>query len=270
MKTVKDRIEEINKKGYPFSFDVTFDEATRIYKRVLLPAGLAFLTFGVLYFITVALLSPANLDPDQIKPNSSFSDLMREVKLKMDNLTLEQKITDGVVRIIAGVLMVPLLAGAVGLSRDVDAASDGSTGGIFQYFKGNAFSDLFVAGLLINLLTFGISLLGEYLLAFSSLFSFLLWLCNLCIWVFTLLFIPLIIFGNLGPIEAIRSSAVVVSKNFGTILLLMIVVSVLCALGFLGCCIGVFFTLPLYATFIYSLYKHSVGFEDNRRMGQFG
>lgn len=263
MKTAKERIEEIRNQGYPFSFDTIFNDAGRIYKQLALPAGLAFLLFGIAYVIAASLLSQSSIDTSHIQPNSGFGDIVREIQNQMENQTLQQKITDAVVRIIVGVLMIPLIAGGVGLSRDFDNGKDGSLGGIFQYFKGHSFSDLFVAALLLNLLTFGVSALAEYSLLFSFGAAFLLFLLNLCITVFSVLFIPLIIFGHLGPVEAIRASFVVVSKNFWMILLLMIIVSFLCLLGLLACCIGVFFTLPLYCTFLYSLYKHSVGFDEN-------
>lgn len=262
MKTAKDRIEEISRQGYPFSFDTIFNDTTRIYKNVALPAGLAFLFFGIVYFIATSLLSQG-IDASHIKSNDGFSDIMREVKYQMENKPLQQKMTDSIVGFIVGVLMIPMVAGGVGLSRTFDTGKDGSMGGIFQYFKGHSFSDLFVSGLLLNLLTFGIGTLAEYTQKFSLGLAFVLFLVNIGIAVLSVLFVPLIIFGNLGPMEAIRGSFVVVSKNFWMILLLVVIVTVLCLLGLFACCIGVFFTLPLYCTFVYSLYKHSVGFDEN-------
>lgn len=258
----RDRIEEIKKNGYPLSFEIVFDDATRIFKGVALPTGVAFLLFGILYAIVVSLLAQNNIDTSRLSQNGNFADMVREIQLQMENQPLQQKITDAIVRLITGVLMVPMIAGGVGIARDFDTGKDASMGGMFRYFKGHSFSDLFVSALLLNLATIGIATAAEYLLEFSVGITVLLLLFNLCLSVLSLMIIPLIIFSGLGPIDAIRDSFAIVYQKFGTVFLLMIVVSILCMLGLLGCCIGVFFTLPLYCTFIYGLYKHSIGFGE--------
>jgi hypothetical protein len=80
--------------------------------------------------------------------------------------------------------------------------------------------------------------------------------------IFTFLVIPLIIFGNLKAIEAIKGSCTIVAKQFFVILGLIIVSYIMALLGLIGFCIGIFFTLPFIYSMYYSIYKDSIGFDE--------
>lgn len=62
------------------------------------------------------------------------------------------------------------------------------------------------------------------------------------IWMFTL---PLVIDKGLGFWQAMETSRKVVSKHWWSVFALLIVVGLINVLGFLLCCVGLFFTFPL-------------------------
>ena len=80
--------------------------------------------------------------------------------------------------------------------------------------------------------------------------------------VFTFLVIPLIIFGNLKVAEAIKGSIIIVSKQFFILLGLIIVAVIMAILGLIGFCIGIFFTIPFIYSMYYTIYKDSIGFDE--------
>jgi len=263
MENINSRIEELKRNGYKLSFDTTFNRTLEVYKRVAMPSGLAFLIFGLFYFMIASGFTVSMIDTGRITPDSNWAEMMKELQFQLNNIPLQQRIIDGVIRILLGVLTVPMMAGAIRLCRDAETDQEITFGTMFQYYKGHYFSDLFVAGLIINVISFTLGLASQYLLEINPMVTLLLFIISLSISILTTLFVPMIIFGNLGPIEAITSSIAVVGKKFWPVLLLVFVCVLIAMLGVLACCIGIFFTLPIYPALQYSLYANSVGFEEN-------
>jgi uncharacterized membrane protein len=74
--------------------------------------------------------------------------------------------------------------------------------------------------------------------------------------------IPLIIFGKLSSIDAIKSSIIIVSKQ-PLILLGLIIVSLIAAIiGIFGFCIGMLFTMPFVYSMNYTIYKNIIGIDS--------
>ncbi|MEZ0129872.1 hypothetical protein AB9T88_08965, partial [Flavobacterium sp. LBUM151] len=92
----------------------------------------------------------------------------------------------------------------------------------------------------------------------------------LAITVFTSLTIPLIIFGDLNAIDAIKSSIIIVSKQPFTIILLLFVAGVGSAIGFIGCCIGIVFTIPITYSLKYALYSAIINIEEDNTIDSIG
>jgi uncharacterized membrane protein len=82
----------------------------------------------------------------------------------------------------------------------------------------------------------------------------------------TILSVPLIIFGDLKAIEAIKYSILIVFKQPIVILGLVIVAIIASLVGFLGCCIGVFFTLPFVYSTNYAIYFEIVGIDSTQEI----
>jgi uncharacterized membrane protein len=95
-------------------------------------------------------------------------------------------------------------------------------------------------------------------------------LMALAITIFTALTIPLIIFGDLNAIDAIKSSIIIVSKQPFTIILLLFVAGVGSAIGLIGCCIGVVFTIPITYSVNYALYSAILNIEEENSIDSIG
>ena len=69
-------------------------------------------------------------------------------------------------------------------------------------------------------------------------------------------------FSDLKATDAITSSIVLVSKQPLILIGLFVVSYLLSLVGFFGCCIGLFFTLPLMYSLYFAVYSEIVGFEE--------
>ncbi len=267
MKDIRNRIAEIKTQGYSMAFGPTFDRTLAVYKSIAMPGGVAFLLFGMLYLIMMSLTTSSTIDMGRITPDMDFQQMMNEIRFQLENQTLQQKITDAASRIVMGVLSVPLMAGLIRLCRDAESGQGANLGTVFQYFKGHYFSDLFVAGLLINLFTFALGLGAEYMLEISVAAAAALMVLTVAVSVLTTLFVPFIVLGDLPPLEAIGASITVVGKKFGTIFLLLLTSGIMALFGLLACCVGVVFTLPIIAACQYAVYAQSVGVTNTHGPG---
>jgi uncharacterized membrane protein len=93
-------------------------------------------------------------------------------------------------------------------------------------------------------------------------------LLNLALNFLTLLVVPFIVFGKLKAIAAIKASFVVILKQPLVILALVITAYIGSIVGFVGCCIGVFFTLPFLYSMYYAIYSAIIGFQDEEQTNQ--
>jgi uncharacterized membrane protein len=66
--------------------------------------------------------------------------------------------------------------------------------------------------------------------------------------------IPLIVFGNLKAIDAIKSSLIIVTKNPLNIFAFFIIGFLGSMVGFIGCCVGIIFTVVFNSSMIYATY----------------
>ena len=79
----------------------------------------------------------------------------------------------------------------------------------------------------------------------------------------TFLSIPLIVFGNLNAIDAIKGSIIIVSKQPLTLVGLLIVSTLFCMIGLIAVCIGIFFTMPFIYSMYYCIYDAIIGDEES-------
>lgn len=253
MKTVANRIEEIRRNGYAFDFGVTFNHTFETYKKVAAMAGLAFMIFIFLLCIVFVGVIFTSVDWQNQMGN----------RRQFEPIDITQFSTIGLVGYIAAMILfaamtVPLIAGIMKMCYNAEKGEEVSLGNAFQYYNGHYFVHLFIAGLLLGtfntLVSVGFEFLG---------LGWVGTVIGVIVGILTTLFVPLIIFGNLRPIEAITASITVASRQFLMIFLLLLVGYIIAFCGVLGCCIGLFFTMPLVYVLQYSIYVHSVGFEEN-------
>jgi uncharacterized membrane protein len=86
----------------------------------------------------------------------------------------------------------------------------------------------------------------------------------------TILTLPLIIFGNLKAIDAIQSSFTIVLKQPVTLILLVLVAYIGSFVGLIGCCIGIFFTIPFIYSTQYAVYCAIVGIDSKTELEEIG
>ena len=249
-KTTQYRIEEINKNGYALDFGNVFNQAFENYKKIALYGGLIIFVFFVLlcllaFGIMIAIFgAPAVVD--FLKPENLQSE-------NISNITL---------LIIAGAsaltscLLSPFPAGLIKMAYCAERDEEFHVSTMFDFYKAPYFKELFVATFLVSLTSFIISTIINY-----AQIPALGFVNTMTVSLFTMLMIPLIIFGKLKAAEAIQTSILIVSKQPLVLLGLIIIGSIATLVGFIGCCIGVFFTFPFIYSLHYAIYSEIIGFE---------
>ncbi|MCI9844537.1 hypothetical protein [Flavobacterium pectinovorum] len=243
MKSILNQIEDIKTNGYSLDFSDVFNHAFENYKKIALYAGLILLVISILCFflgggILISLYGAEHF-------NKQFFE------------SLQNKQPDGATLLIYTLVITfvtafitPFTAGFLKMadSADKDEAFNFST--VFTYYKAPYFSRLFITSLLIGLISGLITVVFNFIgiTVIDTLFAVLISL-------FTSLTVPLIVFGNLNSTAAIKSSITIVSKQPLVIALLFIVAGIGSVIGFIGCCIGVVFTIPITYSVKYAIYS---------------
>lgn len=250
MKSTLNQIEDIKKNGYSLDFSDVFNHAFENYKKIALYAGLILLVISILSFflgggILVALYGPEHFN------EQFFKNLQNKEPEGTTLLIYTLAVT------LVTAIMSPFTAGFLKMadSADKDEAFNFST--VFIYYRVPYFSRLFAATLLIGL-TSGLISVAFNFIGITVIDTIIAIIISL----FTSLTVPLIIFGNLNIIDAIKSSILIVSKQPLVIALLFIVAIIGSFIGFIGCCIGVVFTIPITYSVKYAIYSAILEIEN--------
>ncbi|WP_366183556.1 hypothetical protein [Flavobacterium ovatum] len=250
MTQIKDRIEFIKTNGYQLDFETIFAKVFENYKKIAIYAGLMLFVFGILLIAIIygGLLSYFGIE--------KVTDMIKPENLEPKNFSKEFIIIYSGAAIVFTAIISPFTAGFIKMAYCAEQNEEFHISTIFEYYKLPYFFQLFAATFIITLFNTGIST-GLELIGIPFIGSLL----TMAVSFFTLLTIPLIIFGELKVIDAISSSITITSKQPFTIISL-IVVSILASLvGLIGFCIGVIFTIPFIYSLYYILYKEIIGFE---------
>ncbi|GGF23814.1 hypothetical protein [Flavobacterium limi] len=243
MKSTLDQIEDIKNKGYSLDFSDVFNHAFENYKKIAVYAGLILLVISILCFflgggVLVALYGAEHF-------NKEFFEGLQQNQPEGTTLLIYTLIITFVTA-----LMTPFTAGFLKMADSADKDEMFNFSTVFTYYKAPYFSRLFVTALLIGLISGGISV------AFNLIgITFIDSIIAILISLFTSMSVPLIVFGNLNTTDAIKSSIVIVSKQPLVIALLFIVAGIGSVIGFIGCCIGVVFTIPITYSVKYAIYS---------------
>ncbi|WP_166925751.1 hypothetical protein [Flavobacterium poyangense] len=258
MKSTLDQIEEIRKYGYALDFSNVFNHAFENYKKIALYAGLILLVFSILAFflgsgILISLYGVQHFNEE------FFKTLQNE---QPENSVL---ILYTVVLAFVAAFFSPFAAGFLKMADCADRDESFNVSTIFSYYSSRYFPPLFIATLLISLLGGLVSIIFSLIgvLYIDTIITFVLSF-------FTTLTIPLIIFGNLQAIDAIKSSITIVSKQPLIILFLIIVASLASMVGFIGCCIGIVFTIPITYSVKYAIYCAILNMDDENSIDSIG
>ncbi|MFE3870545.1 hypothetical protein ACFX5F_04860 [Flavobacterium sp. ZS1P70] len=254
MKTTKEKIEEIKTNGYHIDFANVFNHAFENYKKIALYAGLMIFVFAILLGFLVGGILIFTFGV------SALNEKML-TNLTEENFTGVYMVLYLAISIMLTCLFTPLFAGLIKMAHCGEKDEEFHVSTVFEYYKNPYFQELVIASLIITISTTilsqifnlsGIKIIGAL---FTALISF-----------FTILTIPLIIFGDLKAIDAIKSSIIIVSKKPLILLLLMVVSYIASLVGFIGCCIGIFFTVPFMYSMYYAIYISIIGIDPENEL----
>jgi hypothetical protein len=251
MSLLKERLQDIEKNGYQLDFGNVFNHAFENYKKIALYAGLVLFVFTILFmflamgtlisFLGVAAVTES-LKPENLKPeNLSSSTLL---------------IYSGAVLVLT-CLLSPFQASFLKMADCGDKDEEFHISTLFSYYKFTYLKEILLSTFLITSIGFlqgivfshlKLELLGNLI---SNGISFL-----------TIFTIPLIIFGDLKALEAIKHSILIVFKQPIVLLGLLVVAIIGAMVGFVGCCIGVFLTIPFFYSMNYAIYNAVVGIDS--------
>lgn len=127
---------------------------------------------------------------------------------------------------------------------------------LFSYYRFPYLTEIIFSSFLVSAISFAQATLFSFVH-----FQFIGTVITYFISFITLLTVPLIIFGDLRAIEAIKYSIMVVLKQPIVILGLIIIAFIGALVGIMGCCIGLFFTLPFLYSMNYTIYSATVGID---------
>jgi MFS family permease len=251
MNQTRIRLEEIQTNGYQIDFSSVFNHAFENYKKIALYAGLALFVFMIILGIltTAVLVSffDIGLITEYLKPEN--------LKPKTYTLNFVVSYTVGIVLFTA--ILSPFTAGFLKMSHCAEKDSEFHATTLFEFYKAPYFIKIVTSSLLITFVStsiktgldsLGIILIGD--------------LISITITFLTFLSIPLIIFGDLNAIESIQFSIKLVLKQPLVLIGLLIVAGIASFVGLVGCCIGIFFTIPFMYSMNYAIYNAIVGIDQ--------
>jgi hypothetical protein len=255
MNLLKERLQDIEKNGYQLDFGNVFNHAFENYKKIALYAGLVLFVFTIIFAIfamgTLITVWGVDLVTEKLNPEN----------LKSENLTGSSFIMYSVFILLISCLLAPFQAGFLKMADCGEKDEEFHISTLFSYYQLPYLKEIIISTFLIASISFlqaivlsqvKLDLLGNLI---SNFISFL-----------TILTIPLIVFGNLKAIEAIKYSIVIVLKKPFVLLGLIIVALIGAMVGIMGCCIGVFFTLPFIYSMNYVIYSAIIGVDSQSKI----
>lgn len=251
MKSTLNQIEDIKKNGYSLDFATVFNHAFENYKKIALYSGLIILVLSIVFAmgfmgVMIAYFGAESITKDFFTnlENQHFTD----IELLIQTVALS---------VFAGVT-APFGAGFLKMADSADKDIEFNVSTIFTYYKSAYFGQIFVAAFIPALIgtaianiidSLGIEYLGSAISFMVSYFMFLS--------------IPLVIFGGLKGIDAIKGSLTIVSKNPLNIFAFFIVGFIGSLVGFAACCIGVIFTVVFNSSMMYATYFAIFGIQQD-------
>lgn len=250
IKTAQDRILEIRKNGYTLEFENVFNHAFENYKKIALYGGLIIFVFFVLLSILVfgALIT--------IFGGPAVVDFLKPENLNPQEFTLNTLLIFSGISVLISCLISPLTAALIKMAYCAERDEEFHISTMFEYYKTPYFKEIFIATFCVSIISSILSALINY-----TQIPAIGFVVTIIIELFTVLMIPLIIFGKLKAIEALEISILIVSKQPLVLLGLIVVGSVGTLVGLIGCCIGIFFTLPFLNSLYYAIYSEIIGFD---------
>lgn len=251
MEPINTKIDHLLTNGYELQFENVFNKAFENYKKIALYAGFAILVFGFIFMVLAAIGLISFVGVEHLNENT-----IKQLESKM--LKQEYLGYQFIFVLAINSLFSPISAGFLTMANAAKKDVEFKMRHFFSFYQWSYFKELFVATFIITFVSTGInSVLTYYKIPFlGSVLSFV-------IGIFTILTIPLIIFGKQKAIIAIQASIQLTSTKFLTLFLLLFVAFLGSLVGLIGFCIGVLFTIPFNMSMQYAIYDSIIGFENN-------
>ena len=250
IKTTQDRIGEMKKNGYTLDFGNVFNNAFENYKKIALYGGLMiFVIFVLLSIFAFGVLIA-------IFGGAAVVDFLKPENLKPEEFSLNTLLIFSGISVLISCLISPLTAALIKMAYCAERDEEFHISTMFEYYKAPYFKEIFIATFVISIISSIISTIINY-----TQIPVIGFVVTVIIELFTILMIPLIIFGKLKAIEALEASILIVSKQPLILLGLIVVGSIGTLVGLIGCCIGIVFTLPFLNSLYYAIYSEIIGFE---------
>jgi hypothetical protein len=251
MNLTKNRLKDIQKNGYQLDFSTVFNHAFENYKKIALYAGLAFFVFTIFFMFLVAVLLASFFDIARI------TEYLKPENVDPKNFTLNVLLIYIFIMTLLTAILSPFTAGFLKMAHCAEKDSEFHVSTLFQYYKAPYCIQIITASVLLTLTSLSIKLFLDRIgiIIVGDLISIVLSF-------FTFLTIPLIIFGELNAIEAIKTSTTIVLKQPLLLVALLIIATIGSIVGVIGCCIGLFFTIPFIYAMYYAIYSAIVGIDS--------
>lgn len=251
MKSNKDRIQNLKNNGYSLEFETVFNLAFENYKKIALYAGLLILVFSVFFIIAALIIIAFTYGLD------NFQQLITS-----ENLDSKKLSDDFLLTYIGGATLLscfisPFFAGLIKMAHFAQIDEEFHVADVFEFYRFSYFKELFLATLIISILSMGFSSMLD-----ATGIPMLGFMASLTVSVLNLLTIPLIIFSKFNAIEAITTSVNLVLKQPLLLFALMVIVYLAILTGIFFFFIGFFFTLPFMYSMYYAIYSCIIGFEE--------
>lgn len=251
------KLESLKQNGYQLDLGDVISQSFENYKKIAMTVGIAMILVSIV-FIIIGFGSLGLL--------IGFSDFAQ----KMTDFQITNFSTVTLILYIFGTavfsaLTYPFTAGVIKMCHEAEIGHEISISMVFDHYKSDRFKDLFLSALLISFTTSAVTTLCEF-----AGYKFIGLIFTYAIAFLAVFMIPLIIFGKLNYIDAIKNSFALVIKQPFVILIALIVALLMAMVGIIGLCIGIFFTMPFIYSTHYILYKNAVGVYDKNEIDEIG
>ena len=269
MKSTLQRLEEIKRTGYKLDLGEAINDIFNNYKKIALLGGAVILLTAIVAIIIFGGAAAVIFGAGEF--TQTLTDYSEGI------VTQTALIANFVASVVLAGLFTPIVAGLIQMAHNAAINEEFDFGTAFMHFSSKHFKELFLGAAIIALVGSGLTTGIEFLKlnSIDDLFltvggTIITSLISGLLTLFTLLMIPLIIFGDLNALDAIKGSFILVSKNFWIILLLVIIVSIGIAVGLFAICIGILFTYPAWYSMQYIIYTKALPIEEADQLDEIG
>ncbi len=249
-------IEKIQNKNYSIKYSVVFNESWNLFTKLIGVGALAVILYSFASFLVSFLLESitgfrnvTNEFMMEIQgmqdPNALLYELQDFYMMNLNSILITRLGTEFLM-----LLAFPLAGGFMLVCRETDKNGAFNMGTLFEGFKPQYWSRLMV----LAIIYFFVSKIATAFLILPGIY----------IWVAAVIACPIVMFTNASGVQAFTTSIKLVNKNWFTVFQILFVASLIGVAGYLLCFIGRIVTYPLVLVTVYMLYKHIVGFNDDK------